>query len=158
MSTTNLTEFHECLRAVLDDNDPDAPQYEVATLSKTLRSVVRMGQLPGYTLTADRLEITPAIATARDFALLVYKSARMLVAPRPALYQFKTRALTETFGNYRQFLDHLEETIYALENGEAMFSSWQNFAGWFQGLYGISLPALLTNVNITAPINTVQVP
>ena len=156
--STNLTEFHEPLRAVLDDNplDSTSQQYEASTLTKALRSVIRMGQLPGYSLTTDQLEVTPTVSTPTAFALLVYKTARMLVAPRPASYAFRTRALSEVFGDYRSFLAHIEEMIYLLENGEAMFDSWQTFAGWWQGIFGVPFAHLLTHVNVTGPEQTIE--
>ena len=38
-----------------------------------------------------------------------------------------------------------------------MFSGWQNFAGWFQGMYGVPLAHLLTGVRVTGPEQTLEI-
>jgi len=154
---TPITELQEPIRAVLGDRDPEIPLYANSAIEGAVRTAVRMNFAKGYTLTPNRLNITPDLTDPNAFALLVYRVAVMFIAPNPSFQGYKTRAMSETFGSYRDFMNHLEDVIHRLENGEAMFSGWQHFTGWFEGLHGLCLPALMTEVKVDGSWQTLTV-
>lgn len=148
-----VSEMYEPIWAVL--GDVRRPHYyEEDAVASVVRSVIRMGQLPGYQLTASRQGITPAIVNSRDFALLSYKAAKMLFMPDSAAYSYRTRAISEKFGEQRMMFFDLEEAIRDLEDGE-MFRSFQSYYSWINSIAGMDVWSLMTKMNVNAPVATV---
>ncbi len=159
--STPLTDFYDALRSVLGDLDATVRVYEDDSLLKGLRTVIGCGKLSGYTLTSDRLGITPEIPTdgsgdPNKFALLLYHTALLFVGPTPDRFSFRTRAYSESSGSVREFIFKLEEMIHELESGSA-FGSWQMFEGWYAALAGRSLWEGLTEVTTEQPMNEISV-
>lgn len=155
---TAIHELFEPVRAVLGDLDREFRRYADAELSATIRSAIRLGKHPDFALSANRLGIEPDITDPDDFAVIVYEVARMFVAPNPDRYEYQTRALKERFGSYEAFMAHIDKTLFRLVNGGGMFSGWQSYYEWMQGMHGLPLGAVLTDVRVTAPVATVVVP
>lgn len=155
---SQLRDLIEPVRALVGDLNAASYQYEDANLVSVLRSVVRLGRVPGYRLSADAQAVTPAFTdgTVRSLALLVYHAAKTLLLPNVASYHYRTRALSERFGEQTRFLFDLESAIYDLEFGE-MFQSFQTFHAWLVGTTGVPL-TFLVGVTVDLPLSEVQVP
>lgn len=149
MVTTAISDYLETLRVLLGDHDATVRQYPDEVLAAAVRTCIRLNRLPGYTLASD-LEITPALTDPNDWALVAYHTVKLFVANNPDRYSYKTRAMSETFGSWRVFLDELDRNIYKLKNGK-MFSSWQTYYTWLNGAVGLPLDYVLTNLTVRAP-------
>lgn len=153
---TLISDFYEPIRFILGDRDSTVRLYDDSAISAGVRSSIKMNYLPGFTLTGDLLSVTPDVSDPNDYALLVLKIARSFVAPNPSRYSYKTRAISESFGDYKQFIAMLDESLHELENG-VMFAGWQMFKGWWEGMFGVSLVSVLTQVNVKAPWRTLTI-
>jgi len=151
--STPLSEFREPLRHLLGDRDPATYQYSDANLDVGTRTVVRMGLVEGYSMTADLLSVTPAVTDANAYALLLYQTVKSFVASQPDSYSYRTRALSEQFRGARDFVSTLELNIHELKNG-TMFMGWQQFAGWFASLTGTNPWENLISLELDAPTQT----
>lgn len=157
--TTLISDLYELVRAILGDFDPDFRRYEDDAIASVVRCLVRTGRLKSnipYAVTNDRRGISPALAGATDLALLVYHSARMFLMPESASYAFRTRALAEKFGEQRMFVQDLQNIIYDMENAQAVWS-FQSFYGWVNGITGLNIWCVMTDMNVNAPVATVTV-
>jgi hypothetical protein len=156
--STPLSDFYEPLRYLLGDYDADVRVYTDSALAGALRSVVYLNGLPGYSVTLDRASVTPSVANVdgNAYALLVYKTAQLFAVREGDSYEYRTRALQERFGGAKELIWHLSETIYKLEHG-GMFAGWQQFTGWWEGMFGLNLTALLTAVEVDAPASTLHI-
>ncbi len=150
MTTTNISDFYETMRYLLGDRDSTVRQYPDAVLAAAVRSCIRLQKIPGYGVAPSQTEITPAVSDPNVWALVAYHTVKGFVDSNPDRYSYKTRAIGETFGSWRQFLDELRSNIYTLENG-AMFSSWQNYYTWFSGVSGLPLEHVMANLTVRAP-------
>lgn len=154
---TLVSDFFEPVRAFLGDFKPGKfRKYEDQAIASVVRSLIRCGQLPGYSLDPSRLKIVPPIADPAKFGLLTYKACRTFVTPNQASYSFRTKALGETFGNQRDVLWELQNAIEELEN-PTMFATWQSFAAWTMSLTGMDIWAHLSEMQTNAPIATVTI-
>lgn len=154
--STPLSENYELVRALLGDFHATHKRYSDTAIASVLRTVVRIGELPGYTLGNDNVSITPTIATPRDLAILGYKAALKLLLPNAASYAYETRALKERFGEQALFVTALQEAIYDTENG-AVFGSFQSFYAWVNGMTGLNLYGQLTEVKVASATGQITV-
>lgn len=154
---TAITDLYPYLRHLLGDRDSAIQEYEDAALLTAVRTAIRTNALPNFSLTSDSNSITPAVSDANQFALLLYRVVRSFAAARPDRRSVRTRAFTETEGSWRTFLHELENDIHRLENGD-LFSGWQSFYGWLEGVSGLSVGHLLTEVQTTGTIRTLSIP
>lgn len=142
MADTLITDFFEPLRALL--GDLEQPQrYEDSNLAATCRTVVALNALPGYTLSVDRLSVTPGITDANLWALVPVKAAVMYVAGRPSSFSYRRRAMSESFGNFDSLFQELKFMEHKLENGEECFLGWQSLYNWLEGISGLPITALV---------------
>lgn len=153
MGQTLLTELYEPVRFLLGDNGSESAmfQYSDGSLAGALRTAISLNKLKGFCLTPDKLAVQPELSDPNKFALLIYHTVKLFVDPQPSGYHYKTRAVSETFGHWRDFIRTLESEIHHLENG-AMFSGWMNYYTWLQGISGLPLGQLLTQLNMRSPI------
>jgi hypothetical protein len=154
--STLISEFRDPLRHLLGDRHASVYQYSDGNLDAAVKTMVKMGKLAGFALTPAQDAVTPDVSDPNDYALLLYETVRSFVAGNPDRYSYRTRALSETFGRWREFLDYLETNIHELKNG-AMFDGWQSFAGWWRGNVGEDLLEVMTRVEVQAPVQTVTV-
>lgn len=153
--STPLTDTYEMIRAILGDFHPTYQRYTDSAIASVARTVVKLGEVPGYTLAPDNISIMPTLATARDLAILVYKAAYRLLLPNAAAYAYDTRALKERFGEQRLFVLALQEAIYATaESGEdgVVFGSFQSLYAWVNGMTGLSLAGQLIEARVSQPL------
>lgn len=153
-SVSLLSDFYEPVRAMLGDFK--RVRYTDGAIASTLRTMLRMGKVPGYTLTADTRGVMPAIGNndVRAFALLVYHAVKAILLPNVAGYAYRTRAMSERFDEQKHFLFELQTALYELEFGE-MFASYQSFYSWVNGVAGVDVWAMLTEMKVNAPVATV---
>jgi len=141
-----LSEFHDPLRVILGDRDASVQVYDNTALSNAIKLVINMGKLEGYSM-ADANNITPAVKLGVDYALLCYETAILFAQNQPSAYRYRTRAFSEAFGNYDEFLNRIEEEIHKLRNGEP-FLGWQTWAGFIRGQDGLSFGNQTTSVDV----------
>ena len=150
MATTAISDFYEPIRFLLEDRDPTIQLYSDDQLLIAVRTCIRLQRVPGYSLAVDLTQITPEVADPNKWALVVYHTVKHYVDNQPDRYSYRTRAVSESFGGWRGFLDELKTNIYKLENG-AMFSSWNNLYTWFAGMAGLPLNTVMTELFVHAP-------
>lgn len=157
-NVTLLTECHEAVRAILGDLHPRHKRYQPDSIDGVLRTVLRLGRVPGYTLTPNRLGISPALTEARPFGLLVYHAAKMFLLPNVGASSYRLRAIGETFGRQDHFLFDLDNALFDLTNGDGgVFVTFQTFYGWINSLTGVNLFEVLTELKTNAPIATATI-
>ncbi len=110
--------------------------------------------MPGYAVDTDQSQLTPEVTDPNKWALVCYHTVKGFVDNNPDRYSYKTRAVGESFGSWRNFLDELKINIYKLENG-CMFSTWQTYYTWLAGMSGLPLGLVMARLNVRAPFYTV---
>lgn len=150
---TAISDFYEAIRFILDDNDDDIKTFTDDALLRGVRTVLKMGKIKGYTLGNDNISISPDLTNPNAFALVCYHVCKMSVDARPDRYSYRRRAVSESFGSWRNFLMSLENEIFHLENG-VMFDGWQNFYSWMEGVSGVPLQQLYADLKINIPTIT----
>lgn len=153
---TAIADFYETIRFLLGDHDATVQQYPDGVLLKAVRSTIRLQQIPGYAVAPDQVNLTPEVTDANHWALIAYHTVKAFVDNNPDKYSYKTRAMSESFGSWRDFLDELKTNIYRLENG-TMFSTWQSYYTWLSGISGLPLDLVLTRLSVRAPFYDVSV-
>ena len=117
---TRLSDLYDDVRAITGDFGRRL--YEDSAIRSVMMTVLRQGRVKAdcrrWTLAPDCLGISPAILNTdiQAYSLLVYHTALILVTPNIAAYSFRTRALSERFGEQRDFLAELKNTLYDLED------------------------------------------
>ncbi|MGA3265491.1 MAG: hypothetical protein ABSE16_01560 [Verrucomicrobiota bacterium] len=154
-SFQSVGDFVEPVRAIMGDFKPPF-QWEDCAIASVVRTVVRMGQLPGFGITADGQSLTSAVIRPRDLALLSYHSARVLLRPEVRSFGWRTRAASVRKGDQRDFLFELQNAIYYLENPE-MMASFQTYYAWVNALAGINVWGLMSQMNVESPVATVTI-
>jgi hypothetical protein len=151
-----LTDFIDPVRAILGDFNTTYRKYQDSAITGVLRTMLRMGKVPGYSLSTDARSVSPAIGNdaVRAFALLVYHASLTLLNPNAASYSYRTRAMGETFGNQRDFVRDLQNALYDLEFGE-MFVSYQSYYSWMNGMAGQNIWAVLSEMTPPQTLNVV---
>lgn len=145
-SFTKLSDLVDDVRAVTGDFKKVV--YDDDAILRIMRVQLRLGrikeavgpcQYTRWMLGPDNQTITPAI-TPQDikaYSLLVYHSAKALIEPDIAAYSYRTRAMSERFGERRDFLFDLENTLYDLESGEGIWSDVTGLRSWLFTINGI---------------------
>ncbi len=135
MTQTAITEFYDTLRLLLGDRSSTVIQYPDSTLATAVRSAIRMGKAPGYTLSADLSYVLPQVTDPNVFALIVYHCCKLFVGNTPDRYSYRTRAISESFGSASGFLLTIDMELWKLENN-CLFAGWTSYCSWFCGLTG----------------------
>lgn len=149
---TWISDFYDPIRAVMGDFR--APlKYEDASLASVVRTVVRCGHVPGYTVSADGRRLAPAMTEATPLALVTYWSARTLLRPNVREEAWGSRALKVRRGNQRDFLQELEVLLYHTENPTGLVS-FQSYYAWVNALAGVNVWGLMTEMKVNAPVAT----
>ena len=147
----------EPVRAVLGDFPKlGKHRYEESTVTRMVRALVQMGELDGYVLTPDLNGIAPVITNPKIFGALIYKAAKRLLLPNAAMYSYRTRAMSESFGEQKAFVADLENALYDLEN-PTMFRSYQTFYAWLGGVVGLDIWTMMTKMKVDAPIAEAEI-
>lgn len=159
MSAINL--FLPPLRLMLEDWDATVPQrYPDTILTQGVQTIVQTGQLNnsiyslpvGYTLTPDRTGIQPDIADPNLFALAIDCTALLFLRPQRSRYGYRTRAISETFGDIHRYVEALEAEVHRLNNGEALFQGYQSYFSWLSGISGLPVGEILAQFDVESPL------
>jgi hypothetical protein len=157
-NVTLLSECHDAVRAILGDLHPIHRRYQAEAIDNVLRTVLRLGRVPGYGLTPNKLGITPTLTEARSFGLLVYHSAKMFLLPNVAASSYRLRAIGESFGEQKHFLFDLDNQLFDLTNGDGgVFVTFQSFYGWINAITGLNLFEAMTELKANAPVATATI-
>lgn len=122
MAAYNLSNFHEALRMALrDEGDPvGGYDYSVDQLNGGLRSVVKMGMIPGLELSAGDPPILSLAAEPANpdlWGVYVLKTARFMISGG-ILESMSTRAMSsrQDASSRRDAVSALEAMIYEIES------------------------------------------
>lgn len=151
---SSIAVFRMPIRFVLGDNNSDATlfSYPDDSIDEAVRTVLFFGKMKGFSISpSDNTMITPDVVDPNRCALLSYHAAKLFVDPMPSRYSFKTRAQSESIGDFKGLVATLESEIYRLENG-TMFTGWMNYFNWISGMSGLPLGQVLTQLNVNNPI------
>lgn len=152
---SNLCDFYEPIRAMVGDFRRPY-QYEDLALAGVVRSVIRLGKVPRFGITADGVHISPAITSAHDLALLVYNAAKILVGPKVRGEGWGARALKVRRNDQREFWQELQSLCYYEEN-PAQMASFQSYYSWVNSLAGINVWGLMTEMRVQGPVATATI-
>jgi len=145
-----LSDLFDDIRAVTGDFKKRI--YSDQAIAQVMRVQLRLGRVrqrdagpnccgteARYTVGPDNVTINPPIATTdiMAYSLLVYNSAKALVLPDSAAYSYRTRAMSERFGERKDFLFDLETTVYELENGRGIWMDTTGLRSWLFTINGI---------------------
>lgn len=151
--TVTTTQCVPILRYLLNDLNPNFYEYQNSILTGAVAAALALNKLPGFTLSADGVTITPQMYP-NGFALLNYKTAKLFLSPQPKEYQFKSRAFSEKIGDWSRAIIDLDKEIYEIESG-AQMDGWQNFYSFLAGISGLSLLEVFTRMRVNAPFYTI---
>ena len=152
---SRVTDFCEPVRAIMGDFRQPL-QFEDASIASVVRTVVRCGHVPGYTISGDGLYLTPAVMDTKPLALVNYWSARTLLRPKVRGESWGARALKVRREHQRDFLQELEVMIHYMESPGGMLS-FQSYYAWVNSLAGINVWGLLTEMRVNAPVATATI-
>ena len=148
-SFTLLSDFFDDIRAITGDFNRRL--FQDSAISSVMRTQLRLGRVRVdnhprhrggtvvWQLTPDLRGITPAI-TQEDvlaYALLIYHSAHTLILPNMEAYAYRTRALSERFGERKEFLFNLQNVLYELEDGQGTWVNVNALQNWLFAINGI---------------------
>jgi hypothetical protein len=110
-----------------------------------MRVQLRMGRVKTdcpkkvWTLGPDNISISPAIANTdvQAYALLAYHTSHQLILPNVAGYQYRTRGMSERFGEQKDFLFNLQNVLYELEDGGQTYDNVTGLRNWLFLVNGI---------------------
>jgi len=160
VSFTRLSDLFDDVRALTGDFKKNL--YEDSAIASVMKTVLRLGRVKvdgfghrchghakRWTVGADGLSISPAIlpTDVLAYSLLVYHTAKILITPNIAAYSYRTRALSERFGESRDFLAEMDNIIYQLEDGEQTYGTISGLRASFFALNGIFAWSLEYAVN-----------
>lgn len=113
---TPLSDFHDFIRAVLGDEDPDVHIYEADILNKQMGVVLVTGKVDGYSLANDRENITPELplTDTKACAQLIYYTAKRF-AVLLTRESFRQRAFAWSKGAQQELVWDILEEIGGLE-------------------------------------------
>jgi hypothetical protein len=97
-----LSEFHEGMRVILGDEGDVSEGYDYldSQLNAALRTVIRMGRVPGVVLTpTDPGSLVSAPANPDTWGFLVASAARLMMSGQEDV-NFRTRALSVTADSF----------------------------------------------------------
>jgi hypothetical protein len=138
---TRISDLYDDVRAVTGDFK--RVLYDDAAIASVMRVQLRLGRVhtdcKRWMLAPDNFTLSPPITSSDCLAYgqLVYTTAQALIGPNLAAYNYRTRALSERFGEQRDFIFLLNNTIYQLENGEQAWGSITGLRSWLFSLNGI---------------------
>ena len=144
---TRLSDLFEDVRAVTGDFKKQV--YEDCAIASVMRTQLRMGRVKTdgcgsrgrtrWTLGPDGNTLQPAILSTdiEAYSLLVYYSALTLVTPNLAAYSYRTRALSERFGEQKDFLAEMKLALYEIENGNQTWANVTGLRSWLFAVNGI---------------------
>lgn len=158
---TAISFLFPTLRILLEDYQPGITLYPDTTLEQGVQSAVLLNKVPGFTLDGTRTNITPDLVgagtTPKNFALTIYHTVRLFLMSKPESSSYRTRAISEKYtGLAQRFMTALELDIWDLEQGSPLLG-WQSYHAWVQGMMGLPVGLVLTNVNVHAPFFTANV-
>lgn len=142
-----LAQLYDDVRAVTGDFNRQL--YTNEQLASVMRVQLRLGKIIEppcrgqamirFALGADNQTISPTIGNSNvhAYALLVYRTAHALVLPNIAAYNYRTRAMSERFGEQKDFLFTLQNILYELENGEQTWAEISGLRSWLFMVNGI---------------------
>ena len=127
-SIQNITAFRPYIRTLLGDNNPDVKEYAAEQIDDAVRLVINLGKVPDVSLTADGMNLTPAVLpdpTDTDKTLawsrvVLHAASRFILANGNA-YAFRTRALSEVFGEQREMVFDILNQIVEMEFSEQAY-------------------------------------
>lgn len=143
-----LSDYFDDIRAICGDHQKR--RYEDSAIARVMKVVLKGGRVPItgstalppdnlYQMGADNRSITPAIpnADATAYLLLVYHTAKLLLLPNVKSSSYRTRAVSERFGDQKDFLAELEEVLFQLENGVQCYTEVRGLRAWVFSLSGL---------------------
>ena len=152
---SRVTDFCEPVRAIMGDFRPPF-QFEDAAIASVVRTVVRCGHVPGFTVASDGISLSPPVTDTKPLALVNYWSARTLLRPKVRGESWGARALKVRREHQRDFLHELEALIHYTENPTGLLS-FQSYYSWVNSLAGINVWGLLTEMRVNSPVATATI-
>ena len=116
---THIADFREPIRAYLLDTHPDFKQFHADQIDAAVRLVVNMGKIPDVTIDeylGDALSEEIESGTL-NWARIVLYAAQRFVLPTAQSFAFRTRELSERFGDKAEAVRQLMREVYELEHG-----------------------------------------
>jgi hypothetical protein len=113
-----LSDFHEPIRVLLNDLDPDIPDYSADQINAAVRFSVNSGKVPGYSITNKG--VTPSLTPSNDppnWVRLVYYSAKRFSVAMTDEF-FSTRSMSSRLKAPEGLITDILMEIYKLEHGE----------------------------------------
>lgn len=114
---TPLSSFREPIRCLLQDNDPDIPEFADDQLDASIRLSVNSGKVPGYEISNQGVvpPLTPKLDQTNWVRLVYYSAKRFGVS-------FTDEYLSSRSASFRtaqptELTDDIMMEIYELENG-----------------------------------------
>ena len=160
-SFTKLSDLFDDVRALTGDFKKRV--YEDTAIRDAMRLILRLGRVHSehdcrggmvWRLGPDGNTIAPAIGAGDvlAYSLLVYHAAHTLVLPNMQGYSYRTRELSERFGEQKDFLFNLQNVLHELENGEGIWSNITGLRSWLFNVNGIWVWSYMqteTNINLS---------
>lgn len=122
---TPISEFRDPIRAFLLDAHPTIKKFHADQVDAAVRLVVNLGKAPGVQVAGDGLNLTPSVSPTSEVAeerlnwgRIVLHSAKRFVMGNSASFSYRTRALSESFGEQREAVFDILNEAYAHEFGE----------------------------------------
>lgn len=156
--STAITELYTPVRAFLGDFNSTVRKYQDTAIADVVRAIVRCGRVPGIMVSQDNLNLEPGLSTPALYAQTVYHACLAFVGPNAGAYSYRTRAMSESFGEQKDFIHELKMALYDVENGGASaFSGWVDFHSWAMSITGVNLWDVMSELKTNAPVATVTV-
>lgn len=133
---TLISELREPLRALLGDHWFPY-MFEETALDAGVRAAISVGKAPGYIFGDEgRTTIEPELAPL-DLARLLYQTALLFVAGERRR-SYRTRELSESFGDRQHYVEHLRQELHLLESGGGVgvFATRDTFLVWLKQTTG----------------------
>jgi hypothetical protein len=159
-SFTKLSELYDDVRALAGDFKKRL--FEDSVIRDAMRVQLRLGRVKTedetggtrWLLGPDMNTIIPAIGPndVLAYSLLVYHTAHALVLPNMEGYSYRTRELSERFGERKDFLFNLQNVLHELENGDGIWSNITGLRSWLFNVNGIWVWSYMqteTNINLS---------
>lgn len=160
-----ICNFRRPLRILLDDWDCTVPfRYPNCILDDAVITMVQFGKLNEaacghsaiYTISPDNTGIDPDWSSNPTgyniFALATYQTALMFLGPMRDKYSYKTRGVSESFGNLFRYVEKMEWDVHKLINGETLFRGYQSYYSWLSGVSGLPVGEILAEFNVESPL------
>ena len=153
---TKLSDLYDDVRALTGDFKKRL--YQDSAIASVMRTQLRLGRVKDgcnrWTVLPDGQTISPSILNTdiQPYSLLVYHTALTLVTPNLAGYSYRTRALSERFGEQKDFLAEMKNVIYELEDGEQAYATISGLRASLFAVNGIFVWSYLqmeNNVNLS---------